>query len=274
MNTASFFEKLWNAYCEKTPSALKVKTLLQNEGNTVYNDHIAIRTFDDPRTDISIIAKPFIAMGYVEKGEYHFKAKKLYAKHFEHPDDTNAPKIFISQLLLSEFSNTLRQNIKNILDTVDSSLFNDTELILKGRVWDKPSYSIYTELQTESEYAAWMYVNGFCSNHFTVDVNKLDTFKSLSSVNKFLKSHHFKMNTSGGEIKGSAEQFLEQSSILADTIPTQFIEGSFTITSCYYEFAYRYAQKDGSLFTGFIANSADKIFESTDMNLQNKQQTN
>jgi len=36
------------------------------------------------------------------------------------------------------------------------------------------------------------------------------------------------------------------------------------IPSCYYEFARRYEDKNGELYGGFIAKSADKIFESTD----------
>lgn len=75
------------------------------------------------------------------------------------------------------------------------------------------------------------------------------------------------MNASGGEVKGSADLYLEQSSVLADKIEVEFEEGTYEITSCYYEFAYRY-EKDGTLFRGFVANSADKIFESTDMVLQ------
>ncbi len=35
------------------------------------------------------------------------------------------------------------------------------------------------------------------------------------------------------------------------------------IPSCFYEFAKRYPQADGELYTGFVAASADKIFEST-----------
>jgi hypothetical protein len=73
------------------------------------------------------------------------------------------------------------------------------------------------------------------------------------------------MNTSGGEIKGIPQQLLEQSSILADRIPVEFIESTKEITSCYYEFAYRHPMQNGILYSGFIANSADKIFESTDM---------
>jgi len=95
MNSIFFFDELWKQYASKTPSAYKVKSLLEDAGETVYNDHIAIRTFDDPRTEIEVIAKPFIAMGYMEINEYHFEAKKLYAKHYEHTEDPNKPKIFI-----------------------------------------------------------------------------------------------------------------------------------------------------------------------------------
>jgi hypothetical protein len=42
------------------------------------------------------------------------------------------------------------------------------------------------------------------------------------------------------------------------------VEGRHAIPSAYYEFARRYPDKDGKLYSGFIAKSADKIFESTD----------
>ncbi|WP_103068349.1 DUF1338 domain-containing protein [Aquimarina sediminis] len=263
-----FFEELWKQYALKTPSAQKVKSLFEAEGNTVFNDHIAIRTFSDPRVGIDILSKPFIAMGYEVKGEYYFKAKKLFAKHFEHKNDPNAPKIFISELLLEEFSVELQETIQNILNHVDQELFTQDNLILKGRVWSTPSFKTYQKLLEESEYAAWMYVNGFCSNHFTVDVNKLKTFDNLTQVNEFLKKNLFKMNVSGGEIKGSSSQLLEQSSILADTTDVKFVENVKKVTSCYYEFSFRYMNNEGAIFNGFIADSADKIFESTDMQLQ------
>ncbi len=268
MNSTFLFEELWKQYACKTPSADKVKSLLEGEGETVTNDHIAVRTFNDPRIDIEVIAQPFIKMGYKEIGEYHFETKKLYAKHYEHPHNHDAPKIFISQLLTEKFSDALQQTVQKVLDSVNDNVFSRDDLILKGRVWETPCYEIYSMLQNESEYAAWMYVNGFCSNHFTVDVNKLKGFQSLESLNQFLKNNDFVLNSSGGEIKGTPSQLLEQSSILADKVEIEFIEGTKEITSCYYEFAYRYAQENGQLFTGFIANSADKIFESTDMKLQ------
>ncbi len=64
----------------------------------------------------------------------------------------------------------------------------------------------------------------------------------------------------GGEIKGSPQQLLEQSSTIADQVPVEFDEGIKNIPSCYYEFARRYPMDNGSLYQGFIAASADKNF--------------
>jgi hypothetical protein len=56
---------------------------------------------------------------------------------------------------------------------------------------------------------------------------------------------------------------LEQSSIKAGINRITFQEGEFDIPGCYYEFAFRHPETDGKLYSGFVAKSADKIFEST-----------
>ncbi len=271
MTTAQIFDKLWNEYIQRTPSAEKIKSLFSDQGNTVFNDHVAFRTFDDPRVNIETLATTFINAGYEEIGDYTFEKKKLYAKHFEHKSDKDAPRVFISQLKTEEFSLELRAKIKAMIDSIPTEELASGDLVFKGRLWDTPSFDIYEGLLEESEYAAWLYVNGFCSNHFTVDVNKLDTFETLQEVNAFLKDKGHQMNVSGGEIKGNPEQFLEQSSVLADRIPVEFKECTKEITSCYYEFAFRHPMANGELFSGFVAGSADKIFESTDMNVELQQ---
>ena len=267
MNTTEIFDSLWKEYAERTPSAQKINELLIRKGNKICNDHVAFRTFDDPRVNIDVLAKPFLAAGYVACGDYTFVAKKLYAKHYEHATDKDLPRVFISQLKVAEFSTELQVEVKKMIDAIPEKELNAGQLVFRGRLWEQPSFEVYEKLQAETEYAAWLYVNGFCSNHFTVDVNKLDTFRSLQEVNEFLKENGFKMNTSGGEIKGTPAQFLEQSSVLADRIPVGFKETTEEITSCYYEFAFRHAMESGELFSGFVAGSADKIFESTDMKL-------
>ena len=71
------------------------------------------------------------------------------------------------------------------------------------------------------------------------------------------------MNTVGGEIKGTPEKLLQQSSTLAEIIPMEFVEGTFEVPACFYEFAIRYPDANGKLFSGFIAANANKIFDST-----------
>lgn len=264
MNKETLFAKLWEIYTTQNPSVQKVYNLFVNEGETVENDHIAFRTYDDPRVNVDVLAKPFLEAGYEEKGDYVFEAKKLYAKHFEHKTDEKAPRVFISQLKTAEFSDFLQETVKRIIDKIPQDLLKSNDLIFSGNTWETPSYEIYQQLREESEYAAWLYVYGFCANHFTVSVNYLEKLDSVQKVNQFLKNNGFLINDSGGEIKGTPQEHLEQSSIKSEIVAVDFEEGSFEVPGCYYEFARRYPDESGKLYSGFIAKSADKIFESTD----------
>ncbi|UWY26943.1 DUF1338 domain-containing protein [Flavobacterium sp. TR2] len=268
MNKDQLLTKLWEQYVEITPSALKIHQLLEDKGEEIKNDHIAIRTFNDKRVNIEVLEKPFLNVGYEAKGEYHFEAKKLFARHYEHSTDKDAPRIFISELELEKCSADLQAAVANLLNSCDQNAFNNPELVLSGSVWNGNSQSVYKSLLEESEYAAWMYVYGFRANHFTINTNALKEFKTLEELNNFLESNGWKLNASGGKIKGTPEQLLEQSSTLADLYPIHFEEGTLDVPSCYYEFALRYPMANGELYQGFVASSADKIFESTDVKLQ------
>ena len=263
MDLNIFLEKLWNQYSTENPSAKRVKNIFENEGERVENDHIAFRTFNHPSIDIQVLSKPFRKLGYIEKGDYFFEKKHLVAKHYEHPGRSDAPRIFISQLILEEFSDYLQETILKSINSVDKTIYQSDDLIFSGTVWGTPDYETYLKLRNESEYAAWLYVYGFRVNHFTVNINALCKHDTIEKVNLFLKENGFLLNSSGGEIKGSSEALLEQSSIMADHQEIQFIDRKEKIPSCYYEFAKRYPDANGDLFSGFIAKSADKIFEST-----------
>lgn len=260
----NLLDKLWELHQQLCPSAHKIHSLFKAKGDTIVNDHIALRTYRHPSCGIDVLAKPFLDMGYKESGEYNFEAKKLYAKHFQIPGNTVAPKIFISELMLEHFSDSLQNTINETIEQVNPEVFTKDNLLVSGRPWKNISYKTYEALRSESEYAAWMYAYGFCANHFTVFVNALDYFKDLQSVNTFLEQEGFTLNASGGKIKGTPEQLLEQSSIIADLVNVPFVDGDKKIPGCYYEFARRYPDKNGELYQGFVASSADKIFESTD----------
>jgi hypothetical protein len=269
MDKNQLLSKLWEQYAAITPSAKKIHTLLEEMGEIIQNDHVAIRTFNDKRVNISVLEKIFVSVGYEARGEYVFESKKLFAKHYEHTTDKNAPRIFISELELEKCSESLQNIVKKLLDDCDPSEFTNPELALNSTFWKSNSQAIYKSLLEESEYAAWMYIYGFRANHFTINVNALTHFEKLEELNLFLEEKGWKLNASGGKIKGTPEQLLEQSSTLADLHTVSFEEGSIEIPSCYYEFALRYAMPDGNLYQGFVAASADKIFESTDVKLQN-----
>lgn len=261
-NVNELFANLWQNYLSVTPSAVKVHELLgSTQQNDVVNDHIALRTFNLPKVGLEKLAEHFKAVGYKECGSYNFEAKKLYAKHFEH-SDPNQPKVFISELLVEEFSEQLQSAIKSLVEQIDENAVTAENFLYSGRHWEIDS-ATYESLLKESEYAAWTAAWGFRANHFTVSINALNNFETIEAVNDALKQAGFPLNTTGGEIKGSPEVLLEQSSTLADSARLAFEDGEKNIPSCFYEFALRYPKADGELYTGFVAASADKIFEST-----------
>lgn len=258
----SLLERMWQDYIEMTPQAQTIVKLFEERGDNVINDHIALRTLNHPKLTIDKIAAPFVAAGYFEAGEYHFEQKKLFAKHFEH-SDKNLPKIFISELLVEKFPADFQKIINRIAEEIDPETVSSDDFSFSGRTWDLSSTE-YELLANESEYGSWLAAIGFRPNHFTVSVNQLKSFDELVEINSFLKEKGFELNSSGGEIKGTRADCLEQSSTIADQISVSFSDKELVIPSCYFEFAKRYENSSGELYQGFVASSADKIFESTD----------
>lgn len=258
------FTYLWENYSLQNPHAQRVHDLFETEGEVIINDHVAFRTFDREKIGIDALAKFFKAYGYKEMGTYEFPVKKLFAKHYEH-DDPNAPKVFISELVTNQFSPELNAVVDACVATIPDKALATEDFLFSGRYWQPLRYQTYQALLAESEYAAWMYAFGFCANHFTVNVNAFRYHNDIASVNQLLIDNRFQLNASGGLIKGTPSDYLEQSSTLAEQVDVKFDEGIHRIPSCYYEFAKRYSLPNGKLYTGFVAASADKIFESTDV---------
>ncbi|MDN3615364.1 MAG: DUF1338 domain-containing protein [Vibrio gallaecicus] len=256
------FSSLWNDYIQRLcPSAAQVQQLLK-EDEALINDHIALRTFNVAPLGIDTLAKPFIDLGYQACGDYLFESKKLVAKHFEHPDP-NQPKVFISELKVEECSAELQTIVAKLVKQLDTNKLKGHEFLFGGRLWDL-SFVDFQVLAKESEYASWLAAHGYGANHFTVSVNQLNKFDEVQSVNDYLRDEGFTINSAGGEVKGSPEVLLEQSSTMADKVAVTFTEGVEMIPGGFYEFAKRYVMANGEIYTGFVAASADKIFESTD----------
>lgn len=257
-----FFENLWQQYTDINPQAETIHDLLKQRGENVINDHVALRTFNTTKLGIDTLSQHFIAMGYEKMGDYDFVAKKLRAYHFEHCENPNHPKIFISELLTEHFSEDLQNMVHEFDAQVTQDDVESIDFLYSGRPWSL-TFEQYIRLLQESEYAAWTAAFGYRANHFTVSVNHLTTFFDIEALNQFILDNNFAMNESGGLIKGSPEQLLEQSSTMAPLVNLEFEKSNHLIPSCFYEFAKRYPMESGRLYQGFIAASADKIFEST-----------
>jgi len=258
----TLFARLWDSYRRVTPSAERIHKILgAEEGQAIINDHIALRTFNLEPVRLETLAEHFLSLGYQQGGEYHFEAKKLYARHYEHPSGKH-PKVFISELLVEQCSPELQATVRELVTQIDPAAVTADDFLYSGRHWNI-DYGTYSNLLQESEYAAWMAAWGYRANHFTVSINHLEQFHTVPDINRLLKDHGFTVNASGGEVKGSPEDLLEQSSTMADRVPVAFSDQTVTIPSCFYEFALRYPKPDGELYSGFVAASADKIFEST-----------
>ncbi len=259
----TLFRELWQNYQSVTPSARKIHRVLGSaEGREdIVNDHIALRTFNLPPVELDALAAHFLSLGYQQGGEYHFQAKKLYARHYEHPDP-ELPKVFISELLVEQCSPQLQAIVKKLVQDISTEAVQQDNFLYSGRHWDL-DFQTYNTLLVESEYAAWVAAWGYRANHFTVSINHLKQLDSVPAINQLLKEHGFTINASGGEVKGSPAELLEQSSTMADRVPMQFSDREAVIPSCFYEFALRYPGADGRLYSGFVAASADRIFEST-----------
>ena len=99
-------------------------------------------------------------------------------------------------------------------------VFED-DFLYAGRPWEL-SFAEYIQLLQESEYAAWTAAFGYRANHFTVSINHLTTFFDIDALNQFILAQGFAMNESGGLVKGSPEQLLEQSSTMAPMVNLEF----------------------------------------------------
>ncbi|MDX1682876.1 MAG: DUF1338 domain-containing protein [Phycisphaeraceae bacterium] len=251
---------LQRSYTPICPTYQRVQDALADRGETAVNDHVALRTFSDPRLAIDRLAAPLIAAGWQPADDYVFPEKHLKARHYE-PPEPNLPKIFISQLQLQELDAAVADDLQALLDQLDGSPADDA-FPCPGRLWN-PTCEQYQRLADASEYAGWVAAHGLVANHFTVSVGHLRDFEHLAEFNQWLTEQGFNLSQAGGEVKGSAEDGLEQSSTVADPVTVAFADGELEVPGGYVEFARRYVQQ-GRRFEGFITRSANRIFESTD----------
>ncbi|MFN3197340.1 MAG: DUF1338 domain-containing protein [Bradymonadia bacterium] len=260
MNRDDFFAHLWQDFTHIAPAAAALKAALLADGEQVINDHVAFRTFDVGPWRLDALEPLLLELGYTRFAPYQFEQKRLRAFGYTCP---GAPRIFLSELETAKFSEGLQRTVAELVAQIDDGPLS-AELFWSGRPWAPVHHETWQALQSESEYAAWVAAHGLRANHFTVSVNALsEPLRSLEAILRYAEGQGLQISESGGRIKGSAEVLLEQGSTVADRVPVEFADGTHVVPSCYYEFALRHPDETGALFEGFVARSADRIFEST-----------
>ncbi len=249
----------------------------------IVNDHIAFRTLGVAHMGIASFEKIFLAHGYRKMDYYHFAAKKLNAYWFK-PPSPDYPRIFVSELIVSELSDEAKGVIHRytdaiVADPVDSLNLGDGQQIadfLQRPLWELPTSQDYNKLLEESEYAAWVIFNRYYLNHYTISIHELkEGYNTLEEFNTFVEGLGIKLNTAGGKIKTSGDGLLRQSSTVSAWNNALFADGiTLQIAGSYVEFAERSALSEFRNIPksqlspqqrrdGFEADNADKIFEST-----------
>ncbi len=267
---------------QKVSTALLTKGVIVSEEEIV-NDHIAFRTLGVPFLGISSLEKIFLHYGYEKRDYYFFEGKKLNAFWYA-PPAPEYPRIFISELRVSDLPETTIALINKYtshvtMDPVDSLDLNDVEAVgnfFYTSLWDLPTIEDYEILANESEYAAWVIYNRYYLNHYTISVHELkDGYNTMETFNAFLVDIGIKLNNSGGIIKQSPDGLLRQSSSVAKMMEATFKNGKkMQIPGSYVEFAERLPLPEYKHFKtsqlnrtqrrdGFESANADKIFEST-----------
>jgi len=264
MTLQQFFDSLWQDYISMAPQAARIKLAFEEQGETVVNDHVAFRTLALEPIGLKQLEPHLLGLGYTPFEPYEFPAKKLKAYGYL-PPQPQLPRIFLSELMVDQLSPPAQAILKRCAEQIDPKRVASPDILWSGRQWAPVSWDEYQLLAAESEYAAWMATIGIRPNHFTISVTDLKQSSSVEAALGVAEELGYKINESGGRVKGSPGVLLEQGSTLADRTPMPFADGvERPVPTCYYEFAKRYPQADGQLFQGFVANSADKIFESTD----------
>ena len=182
MDIRELFDDMWDLYARVNPQVVRVKELMEeHEGGSVKNDHIALRTFNHPRINRHVLAKPFLDSGYKETEDLAFEKKKLDATYYLH-DDEDLTRVFISELKLEEFSPELQATIDRLVDEIPDEAIERFDFCNYGIPWNMITKETYDFLKTESEYAAWVATFGFIVNHLRLVLRIVIRLKILNKL--------------------------------------------------------------------------------------------
>ncbi len=305
------WDHLWEEYSTRVSYAQTYQQMIVQAGGTVANDHIAFRSLrlviDSPEgkknLGIEYVGGIAEALGYSAAGEYTFPDQKLYARHYQHPeqDRFDLPKLFVSELIVEELPEAIATLIyqtvssdckgegggasEELLDvqTVKSwieHVATDSEVervvgqiqAVFARPWLPPNRSVVEAVNPVTQYGAWVLLHGYSVNHFTGYINRQNTpqYPDIESTARGLASLGVPMKA---EIEGSVGVGLRQTATHAVTEMVAAIDDTsgevirIPWTYAYYEIAERHpvevAPGKWQLFEAFLGRNAQNLFEMT-----------
>lgn len=288
------FDTLWARYRGRMPYVRQYEALVEAHGGTFVNDHIAFRTlgWQEPAAGLFNISRIFESLGYVAAACYEFPDKFMSSLHFQHPR-AGMPKIFITQLKSWELSAPSRKIIAGAMKSHRPGLSTETLAALhaveksaaparakllkqmaayfENLPWDLPEKEDVMALNRESQFGAWVLVNGYDVNHFTASVDSHGV-PALQDIDKTVEAMRRAGIPMKNEIEGAAGTKLRQSSTEAVVTEVRVKEGKRAVkipwTYAYFELAERPPMKNpqtGHLerFEGFLGGQATHLFEMT-----------
>ena len=283
------WDRLWQQYRARVSYAQIYEQMILQAGGTVANDHIAFRSLrlniDTPEgrqnLGIEYLASVAEALGYTAAGEYVFPAQKLYARHYQHPEQEqfDLPKLFISELIVEELEEAIASVIhQSVSDAqlLDVKLVDNTDIEqlanIFARPWSPPKQSVVEEVNKATQYGAWVLLHGYAVNHFTGYVNRQQTarYPDIETTANGLAALAVPMKA---QIEGSLEVGLRQTATHAvkemltvtDDVTGELIQIPWTYA--YYEIAQRYPIEitpgKQEIFDAFLGQNAQHLFEMT-----------
>lgn len=291
---AELLDALWEGYRARMEYVLAYEEILRAHGARFFNDHVAFRALagQRPTAGIPDISRPFEALGYVPTACYEFPDKHLSSIHYQHPRP-EFPKIFVSQLKTWELSPEGRRIAGKSLSGRRLPLGDDVLADLRGldRVskarraalmkillrhfqelpWGLPQKKDVRALDKESQFGAWVLVNGNGVNHFTasVDSHGVRALDDIEKVQAAMKAAGVPMKK---EIEGKRGDRLRQTATEAVVLPAKVRDGRRAVeipwTYAYFEVAQRPLVKNPATgrrerFQGFLGAQATNLFDMT-----------
>ena len=288
------FDTLWGRYRGRNPYVQQYEKLIESHKAIFVNDHIAFRTlaWEKPMLGIPMISRLFEALGYSMANCYEFPDKHFSSIHFQHPNP-QFPKLFITQLKAWELSPASRATIAKSMASHRPALSDDMMAQLSGLEnvsaqdraklletlvryfeelpWDMPEKEAVLTLDKESQFAAWVLVNGYDVNHFTasVDSHGVASLDDIEKVQAAMIAAKIPMKK---EIEGERGTKLRQTSTEAAVAPVKVKDGAKIVeipwTYAYFEIIQRPMLKNpvsGKMerFQGFLGAQATNLFDMT-----------